>query len=132
MKLESGRRVYVPSTKTFGNIVRRGGILGLKESYALIDDLGKRVVYMGKPPEFVYVDTGKTVDGIEKSIPEDIVHCIREKLPAGEAAKKTKEFYQTPESDREEFCKKVLSGEKKNVTEDKRPSTRSSRKKKYT
>lgn len=74
MKLDlgSGRRVYMPSTKTFGTIVKKGGILGLDHSFAVVDDAGTKSVFVGDNLTFVYVDTSKNVAGEMVAIPRDV------------------------------------------------------------
>lgn len=71
MNLAPSRRVYVPSRKTFGYIVKEGGILGLKSSFAVVDDNGKRLLFVGDTPEFVYTDTSENTCGQKCDVPED-------------------------------------------------------------
>lgn len=96
MKLKNGRRVYIPSQKTFGTIVREGGILGLSGSYAVVDDLGKKAVFFGDSVEFVYVDCLEKVDGekVESSlVPPDVVPHFQQNYTPQEARKMTAELY---------------------------------------
>lgn len=125
VEFEEGRRVYVPSTKTFGTLVREGGILGLKTSYAIVDDLGKKTVFIGDKAEFVYVDSSETVAGGKTEIPQDIVPTLRKNFAPTEARKKTLEFYNLGLEDREKECRNLLGCADK--PEDKRPATRKSK-----
>lgn len=144
MKLESGRRVYVPATKTFGTIVRQGGILGLRESYAIVDDVGSKTVFVGDKIDFVYVDTSTTLSGEKITIPPDVVPEVKKQYSPPEATKLVTDLYKTSLDDREKACqqlktacesiskpKKASSKSKKTPPpyEDKRPVTRISRRK---
>ena len=120
VELQEGRRVYVPSTKTFGTIVREGGILGLKASYAIVDDLGKKTVFIGDKVDFVYVDSA------DSEIPQDIVPFLRENFTRTEVKKKTQNFYNLGPEDREKECRNLLSCAD-DKPEDKRPATRKSK-----
>ena len=120
VELQEGRRVYVPSTKTFGTIVREGGILGLKASYAMVDDLGKKTVFIGDKVDFVYVDSA------DSEIPQDIVPFLRENFTRTEVKKKTQNFYNLGPEDREKECRNLLSCAD-DKPEDKRPATRKSK-----
>ena len=133
MKLEEGRRVYVPSRDMFGNVVRNGGILGLKSSFAVIDDTGKRLVFVDKNPEFVYVDTCEDVCGHKKDIPEDVVTIFRENLTKNDASKMTHDYCKMSREERDKMYndwKHCLNNPAApvpvpaEVVEDKRPVTR--------
>lgn len=150
MKLESGKRVYVPSTKTFGTIVRTGGVLGLSASYAIVDDVGKRSVFVGKNVDFVYVDSSQKPGGEDVEIPPDVVPQLPTKYSPTECKKMTVDLYKTDLHEREDAyrtlmtkiettesnatkskttrktsSKKTSSKKKsKTPTEDKRPATR--------
>ena len=39
--------VYIPGTTRFGNIVKKGGLFGLKDSFSIIDDTGKKQIIIG-------------------------------------------------------------------------------------
>lgn len=128
LKLEEGRRVYVPSTKTFGTIVRQGGILGLKSSFAIVDDLGKKSMFLGDNIEFVYVDSSQTIKGTKVEIPQDVVPILRQKLTPTDARKKTVDLYNLSPEDRERECANILcTNNQENKPEDKRPVTRKSK-----
>lgn len=128
MKLESGRRVYMPSTKTFGTIVRQGGILGVTSSYAIVDDVGKRFVYVGGDIDLVYVDSSKTIDGEDAEIPPDVVPLLKDKYSRKEQIQMTRDLYETNIEDRENAYGKLMKGLQSGGTiitaEDKRPATR--------
>lgn len=82
MKLEKMDRVFVPSTGHFGHVQRKGGILGIKDSYAVIDDTGKRLIYTGKClGDFVYSETKKTPLGDEQEIPTDGITLFQKEFP---------------------------------------------------
>ena len=66
MKLKAGRRVYVPSQKIFGTVVREGGILGLPASYAVVDDLGKKSVFFGDNIDN-YLDKERLIDWLVRN-----------------------------------------------------------------
>lgn len=125
VEFEEGRRVYMPTTKTFGTIVREGGILGLKTSYAIVDDLGKKTVFIGDKADFVYVDSSETVGGGKTEIPQDIVPILRKNFTPTEARKKTLDFYNLCPEDREKECRHLLKCADK--PEEKRPATRKSK-----
>lgn len=107
MKLETGRRVYVPSTETFGTIVREGGILGLAKSYAVVDDLGKKQVFVGDI-EFVYADSSEKLSGERVEIPQDIVPALREEYTPAEAGKMTRDLYKLSPEERGKACDEIL------------------------
>ena len=140
MKLEAGRRVYVPSTKTFGTVVRQGGILGLAESYAVVDDLGKKKAFVGNNIEFVYVDSSETLSGENVDIPEDVVPTIQEEHTPEEARKMTIDLYDLCPDERGKACAEIMksfgkktsakkTSAKKTSAKGKKTSTRKSRKK---
>lgn len=104
MKLIEGRRVYIPSKKTFGKIIRDGGILGLSNSFAILDDTGNRMVFMDKVPEFVYADTKQNVSGEAKEIPEDVVPMFKKNLTHEKCTKMTEEYYKLSEEERKTVC----------------------------
>lgn len=104
MKLKAGRRVYMPSTKTFGTIVREGGILGLASSYAIVDDVGKRSVFVGDNIDFVDVGSSKKLDGNEVEIPPDVVPTLKARYCEKESRQMTQDLYKTNLEDRENAC----------------------------
>ncbi len=104
MKLQGGRRVYMPSTKTFGTIVREGGILGLASSYAIVDDVGKRSVFVGDNIDFVDVGSSKKLDGNEVEIPPDVVPTLKARYCEKESRQMTQDLYKTNLEDRENAC----------------------------
>ena len=128
MKFIEGRRVYVPSQDMFGNVVREGGILGLKNSFAIVDDTGKRLVFVDKNPEFVYVDTCEDPCGHKKDIPEDVVSIFREKLPKNDSSKMVHDYCKLSREERDKMYTDWNHHLKNNtvpeVVEDKRPVTR--------
>lgn len=93
MDLAKGRRVYVPSKTTFGTVIKQGGILGLSSSYAVVDDIGNRMVYFGEKADIVYVDTKQNPCGRQVEIPHDVVDEIRKTHTPQEAKKMTDELY---------------------------------------
>ena len=57
-------RVYIPGTTLFGNIVKKGGLFGLKDSFSVIDDIGKKYIFIGKNiGDFFYVETSENCNG---------------------------------------------------------------------
>jgi len=131
MKLEAGRRVYVPSTKTFGTVVRQGGILGLSESYAIVDDLGNKKVFVGNKIEFVFVDSSEKLSGEKVDIPKDVVPTIQKEHAPAEARKMTLDLYDLCPDERSKACEEILkkSVKKTKKTSAKKTSARKSRKK---
>lgn len=113
MKFETGRRVYVPSTGTFGTIVREGGILGLAKSYAVVDDLGKQKLFVGEDIEFVDVASSETLYGEKVELPKDVVPTLREKFNPGEARKMVIDLYNLCPGDREKACEDLLQKKSK-------------------
>lgn len=101
MDSKNGRRVYVPSTKTFGTVIKEGGILGIPSSYAIVDDVGKKMVFVGDKLEFVYVDSSKNVKGETIDIPPDVVPMIKQTYSPLEAKKKIDQIYSTKSDERE-------------------------------
>lgn len=101
MDSKNGRRVYVPSTKTFGTVIKEGGILGIPSSYAIVDDVGKKIVFVGDKLEFVYVDSSQNPKGETVNIPPDVVPIIRETCSPLEAKKMINEIYSTKPDERE-------------------------------
>jgi len=78
MELSKGERIYIKKTGNFANVIKTGGILGIKNSYAALDDDGGRVVFMGKTTEFVFTSTGETPSGEKVDIPLDGMTLITE------------------------------------------------------
>jgi len=75
-------RVYIPVSTCFGNIIKKGSILGVKESYAVLDDTGKRSIYIGKNKcQFVYTETSRNCLGEEVSCPTDAYTIIKSEYP---------------------------------------------------
>ena len=126
MKFESGKRVYVPSTKTFGTIVRTGGVLGLSASYAIVDDVGKRSVFVGKNVDFVYVDSSQTPGGEDVEIPPDVVPQLPTKYSPAESKKMTVDLYKTELNEREDAYRTLM--ERINTTESKSKNAKSKKK----
>lgn len=126
MDLVPGRRVYIPSKKTFGNVMKTGGILGIKSSFAVVDDTGNKLVYTMKVPEFIYVDTSEDVSGEKHDIPVDIVPIFREKLPLDKAINMTDKFYRMSNGDREKTCTDWMDcgNSHPGIVEEKRPVSR--------
>ena len=71
MELKKGERVYMRNSGNFGNIVKTGGILGIKDSYAALDDDGNKIVFMGKSSEFAFTKSGETPSGEKVDMPVD-------------------------------------------------------------
>lgn len=134
MKLITGRRVYIPSTQTFGTVVREGGILGLSESYAVVDDLGKKQVFVGNKIEFVYVDSSEKLSGEKVDIPQDIVPTIQKEHTPEDARKMTLDLYDLCPDEREKACKEIMksiqkpSAKKTSAKKAKKTSSRKARK----
>lgn len=132
MRLTAGRRVYVPSKKTFGTVVREGGILGLKTSYAVVDDLGKKMVFIGEDVEFVYVDSSEDFKGNKVEIPsEDVVPQIQKEYSPTEARKMTVDLYEMSPEERGKACEKIFKSTKiatSNTTSTKKSSSKKSSK----
>lgn len=122
MKLKTGKRVYVPSTKTFGTIVRQGGILGLTSSYAVVDDVGERSVFLGNNMEFVYVDSSQKPGGEAVKIPPDVVPELRKKYSPGECKNLTVDLYKTDLGGREEAYRTLM----KTINPDAEPAKKNS------
>jgi len=78
MELKKGERVYIRNSGNFANIVKTGGILGIKNSYAALDDDGNRLVFMGKSSEFAFTGTGETPSGEKVELPLDGFTLITE------------------------------------------------------
>lgn len=126
MKLKAGRRVYIPSQKTFGTVVREGGILGLSASYAVVDDLGKKSVFIGDNIEIVYVDSSEKVNGEKvERIPPDVVPHFQKNYTPQEAKKMTADLYDLCPEKRGESCEKIL----KSLTKKAPKKTKKTRKK---
>lgn len=112
--MEEGRRVYVPSKTAFGNVVKEGGILGLPASYAVVDDVGNKLVFFGDQIDFVYVDTSKDSFGKKCQIPIDVVSDMKTNFAPGESKKMIHELYSlSPEERLKAFDKKVTRSKKK-------------------
>ena len=109
MKLIQGRRVYIPSKTTFGKIIRDGGILGLKNSFAIQDDIGNKIVYVEEVPEFVYADTSKNVSGDDFTIPNDVVPLFQENLSCDQYTKMTCDYYKLSMEEREKVCEEWMN-----------------------
>lgn len=129
MKLEAGRRVYVPSTKTFGTVVRHGGVLGLSKSYAIVDDLGKKTVFIGDDIEFVYVDSSEKMSGEKVDIPQDVVPTIIKDNSPMEARKMTLDLYDLCPEERSEACDKIMGSKSKKTSAKKTSAKKTSSKK---
>jgi len=76
-------RVYMPGTTRFGNIVKKGGLFGVKDSFSIIDDTGKKHIFIGKNiGNFFYVETSENCNGeCNKDIPEDGYQIIKNEYP---------------------------------------------------
>ena len=73
-------RVYIPGTTRFGNIVKKGGLFGLKDSFSIIDDIGKKHVFLGKNiGNFFYVETSENCNGekCNEGVPVDGYQIIK-------------------------------------------------------
>ncbi len=135
MNISKGRRVYILKSGNFGNIVKSGGILGMKESYAAVDDTGSRIVFMGKSSDdFAYTDTGMTPSGDNVDIPRDGVSMIEtdESMTRVMSNTLVKRYISMDKADRHSFCEKweaMSSEEKRAISEGERPGTRNRSKK---
>ena len=85
MDLTKGTRVFVRKTGEFAYVIKSGGILGIKDSYAIVDEMGSKIVFMGKTSEFVFIDTGMCPSGEVVEIPEDGVSLIMDFTTATKA-----------------------------------------------
>ena len=77
-------RVYIPGTTRFGNIVKKGGLFGLKDSFSIIDDTGKKQIFLGKNiVDFVYVETSENCKGEQcnEGVPVDGYQIIKNEYP---------------------------------------------------
>jgi len=77
-------RVYIPGTTRFGNIVKKGGLFGLKDSFSVIDDTGKKHIFLGKNiGDFFYVETSKNCkeEPYNEVIPADGYQIIKNEYP---------------------------------------------------
>lgn len=130
MDLSKGMRVYIMKSGNFGNIIKSGGILGMKDSYAAVDDSGSRFVFMGKSSsEFAYSDTGETPSGENVEIPRDGVSIITndECVTRSMSTTLVKNYNHMDKDERNAFCDKwetMTREEKRSILEDKRPNTR--------
>jgi len=73
----------MPGTTRFGNIVKKGGLFGVKDSFSIIDDTGKKHIFIGKNiGNFFYVETSENCNGeCNKDIPEDGYQIIKNEYP---------------------------------------------------
>ena len=73
-------RVYLPGTEDFGDLQQRG-VLGVTNAYKVIDDQGKRTLFIGKTvDDVVLVNENRTGGGKEfTGMPVDIIDRIRRK-----------------------------------------------------
>ena len=107
MELKKAERVYLPSTGSFGNIQKKGGILGIKESYAIIDDSGKRTIYAGKTTgDFVYTESKCTSRGDRMEIPMDGVTMIKKDFKGTQCSKFLAKYSSMSAEEKESLCKK--------------------------
>lgn len=108
-------RVFIPSTNSFGSISKSGGILGLENSYRVVDDSGKRIVFVGKALENVVIVKDKKTGGgsVYENIPKDGVLEIRnnKKLSLAECSSKIKEYMCAGCDDREKILVDLSSNE---------------------
>ncbi len=77
-------RVYIPGTTRFGNIVKKGGLFGLKDSYSVIDDIGTKHIFVGKNiGSFYYTESCKNCNDEDHDceIPEDGYQIIKNEYP---------------------------------------------------
>jgi len=77
-------RVYMPGTTRFGNIVKKGGLFGIKDSFSVIDDTGKKQIFLGKNiGDFVYVETSENCNGekCNEGVPVDGYQIIKNEYP---------------------------------------------------
>lgn len=129
MDLAKGRRIYIVKSGNFGNIIKSGGILGMKNSYAAIDDSGTRLVFMGKSTEFAYSDCGETPSGVKMDIPRDGVSMIvgDESVTRTMSTTLVNKYNGMSKEERQSFCESwenMTPEEKRGIFEDKRPKTR--------
>ena len=120
MKLEKMDRVYVPSSGHFGHIQKKGGILGIKDSFAVIDDTGKRSIYVGKClGDFTYCETKKTPLGDDCMVPHDGVTLIKKEFPT--CGKFIKEYLKMTAEERQALCERwcnMSHAERKRVVDE--------------
>lgn len=106
--------MYVPCKTAFGTVVKEGGILGLPSSYAVIDDVGNKLVFFGDKIDLVYVDTSKDSFGKKCEIPKDVVSDMKTKFAPGESKKMIHDLYSLcPEERLKVFNKKAPKRSKK-------------------
>lgn len=87
-------RVYLPGSEGFGDLQQRG-VLGVKNAYKIVDDDGKRVLFIGKTiDDVVLVNENKTGSGkdFKKEIPVDIVDNMRTMLEKSELQEAMKRY----------------------------------------
>jgi len=121
------KRVYVTKSGDFGTIVRSGGILGIKDSFAIVDDVGNRTFHTGKCDDFAYSTSGETPSGKVVDIPLDGIFMIKEH---GQSSTLEQEYTKMSREQKDVFCESwssMTSEERTNAIEEKRPTTRRSK-----
>lgn len=115
----SGERVYVPSTNTFGTIFKEGGILGIKNSYSVIDDAGRRQIFVGKSLDnIVFVKDCKNGLGCEfPNLPIDGVEKIKqnENLTKNECSELVQKYVSSCSEQKSIILEDVMNSNGKNV-----------------
>ena len=106
MEFVKGERVFVPKTGEFAYVIKTGGILGLKDSYAIVNENGTKSVFMGKTSEFVFVSSGMCPSGEKVDVPEDGVSLIMDFKGATKAKRNSmvKKYNGMSCKEKKEFC----------------------------
>lgn len=99
-------RVYVPSTTCFGNIVKKGAILGVKDSFAVVDDTGRKSIYIGKNKgHFIYTESCCNCLGEHcHDVPMDGYQMIKSEYPR--CTKFFTTYYDMTLEERNSLCSK--------------------------
>lgn len=133
----SGERVYIPSKNAFGTIFKEGGIMGIKNSYSVIDDVGRRQIFVGKALDnIVFVKDCKNGLGCDfPNLPVDGVELIRqnEKLTKNECFELVQKYVTCSYEEQKMILEDVLKSGGKNVEPipvDKKRKTRITRRSK--
>ena len=106
MDFVKGERVFVPKTGEFAYVIKTGGILGLKDSYAIVNETGAKSVFMGKTSDFVFVSSGMCPSGEKVDVPEDGVSLIMDFTNATKAKRLSmvKKYNEMSYGEKKEFC----------------------------
>ena len=75
-----GSRVYVPQDRVFGTVVKHGGVLGIKDSYVVLEDGGRQKIFTGKSPDFVLADTKQKLCGTQMDVPDECILKCKKRL----------------------------------------------------